>query len=79
MEAELKPKLNLKAERIKKQETQADTAKIINVSEQTYNQKEIGKRDFSLTECELLAKHYGTTIESLFFTEKVNKNKTICS
>ena len=48
---------------------QADMAKVLNISEQSYYLKETGKRDFNLTEAIRLAKYYGSTLDDLFWEE----------
>ena len=48
---------------------QADMAKVLNISEQSYYLKETGKRDFNLTEAIRLAKYYGSTLDELFWEE----------
>lgn len=46
--------------------TQTQAANVINISKQTYHLKEKGKRDFSLTEAQSLAKYFNTTVDELF-------------
>jgi len=46
--------------------TQADIAEILNVAKETYSLKELGKRDFTISEAKLLAKYYGCTLDELF-------------
>ncbi|WP_110926819.1 helix-turn-helix transcriptional regulator [Bacillus massiliglaciei] len=46
--------------------TQEKVAAVINISAQSYYLKENGKRDFSLTEAQLLAKYFNTTVDELF-------------
>ncbi|TKH16590.1 helix-turn-helix domain-containing protein [Bacillus wiedmannii] len=46
--------------------TQEAVSKVINIAKQTYYMKETGKRDFTLTEAKLLAKHFETTVDDLF-------------
>ncbi|EEM92428.1 Transcriptional regulator, pbsX [Bacillus thuringiensis IBL 200] len=46
--------------------TQEDAGKLVNICQQTYYLKEKGKRDFTLTEAKLLAKHFKTTVDELF-------------
>ncbi|MGA5662763.1 helix-turn-helix transcriptional regulator [Bacillus bombysepticus] len=46
--------------------TQETAGKLINITKQTYHLKESGKRDFTLTEAKLLAKHFKTTVDDLF-------------
>jgi len=73
----LKPNLKLKATRVEKGQLQSDVARILKVSEQTYNQKELGKRDFTLRECKILARHFNKTMDEIFFADQVNNNKTM--
>ncbi|HDR4873419.1 TPA: transcriptional regulator [Bacillus cereus] len=46
--------------------TQETAGKLINITKQTDHLKESGKRDFTLTEARLLAKHFKTTVDDLF-------------
>ncbi|PGB53200.1 helix-turn-helix transcriptional regulator [Bacillus anthracis] len=46
--------------------TQETAGKLINITKQTYHLKESGKRDFTLMEAKLLAKHFETTVDDLF-------------
>ncbi|MED1404522.1 helix-turn-helix domain-containing protein [Bacillus mycoides] len=46
--------------------TQDDTARLVNISKQSYYLKEKRKRDFSLNEAKILAKHFKTTVDDLF-------------
>lgn len=46
--------------------TQEDAGKLVNICQQTYYLKEKGKRDFTLKEAKLLAKHFKTTVDELF-------------
>ncbi|MCU4942120.1 helix-turn-helix domain-containing protein [Bacillus cereus] len=46
--------------------TQETAGKLINITKQTYHLKESGKRDFTLTEAKLLAKHFKRTVDDLF-------------
>ncbi|MGE6379020.1 helix-turn-helix transcriptional regulator [Peribacillus muralis] len=46
--------------------TQERAAQIISISAQSYYLKETGKRDFSLTEAQLLAKYFKTSMDNLF-------------
>lgn len=76
MSKKFAPRLKLKSIRVEHGESQADVARVLGVSEPTYNQKELGKRDFSLDEAIKLAKYYGKTLDEIFFTQLVNTNET---
>lgn len=56
---------NLYIARRENRMTQEVVSKVINISKQTYYLKESGKRDFTLTEAKLLAKHFKTTVDDL--------------
>lgn len=45
---------------------QADVAKILNISTQSYYLKENGKRDFTITEAKRLAIIFNCTLDDLF-------------
>lgn len=62
--------------RVSRGKTQAEMAELLGISEQTYNQKELGKRDFMLSESKRLSDYFGKSIEEIFFTHKVNTNET---
>ncbi|MBJ8052962.1 helix-turn-helix domain-containing protein [Bacillus cereus] len=57
---------NLFIARREQRMTQEAVAKVISITKQSYHLKECGKRDFSLTEAKILAKHFKTTIDTLF-------------
>lgn len=59
-------KLKLKLARIEKGQVQSDIAKVLNVTEQTYNRKELGIRDFTLKECIKLSRYFGKSMDELF-------------
>ncbi len=62
---------NLKAHRASRSITQKDIASsILKVGEVTYNLKENGKKQFSLSEAKKLADFFGVTIDELFFANK---------
>lgn len=71
-----KPLYKLRALRAEHGLTQAKMAKIIGISEPTYCQKEIGKREFTLKECKIISDYFGKPIEYIFFNNEVNTNKT---
>lgn len=55
---------------------QEKIAGILGISLGNYNKKESGKIRFSLNEAKLIADFFDTTIEEIFFTNKVSKNET---
>lgn len=48
-------------------ETQVDAAKLLHMHKDTYAKKEKGQQDFTIPEAITLAKHYGTTLDALFW------------
>ncbi|EPY2285862.1 helix-turn-helix transcriptional regulator [Clostridium sporogenes] len=66
----------LKGLRAQNNLTQQDMAKLIDTSIQTYNRKELGKREFNLTEAKKIADYFKKSVDEIFFTETVNANKT---
>ncbi len=77
----IKPKIKyelknrLKIARAETGETQEDLAKLIMVAKETYNQKELGKRDFTISECVLLAIHFEKDLDYLFMPNEVKRNE----
>lgn len=63
-------KNSIKVERAKKDLTQADLAKLVNVSRQTINSMELGKYVPSTVLALRLAKVFETDIESIFTLEE---------
>ncbi|PEE35911.1 helix-turn-helix transcriptional regulator [Bacillus cereus] len=57
---------NLFIARKEKRMTQEAAGKLVNMCKQTYYLKENRKRDFTLSEAKLLAKHFNTTVDELF-------------
>lgn len=57
----------LKALRVEHDMTQEDLAKRLNIHEVTYNRKEKGTTDFTLTEARTLSNLFKMTIEQIFF------------
>jgi len=53
--------------------TQSDIAKIIKTSSNTVNRKITGKSDFTLTEAEKIANHFGMTIDEIFIINEKKK------
>ncbi|APH24814.1 helix-turn-helix domain-containing protein [Clostridium botulinum] len=66
----------LKGLRAQNNLTQQDMAELIDTSIQTYNRKELGKREFNLTEAKKIADYFKKSVDEIFFTETVNTNKT---
>lgn len=67
----------LKAYRVMLGKKQEDIAKIIGIGLNTYNLKENGKSSFSLEEAKKIADYFNTTIDDLFFNNKVNFKDTL--
>ena len=66
---------NLKIFRCIKGFTQTDVSKYLDISVNSYCNKELGNRSFSLDEAYLLSKLFNVSIEEIFFDNKVfNKN-----
>ena len=64
---------NIKALRAVKGLRQEDLAKFLGISLNSYNNKENGKREFSLMEANSLAKLFGYSIEEIFFKKVLTK------
>lgn len=67
---DLKIKNKLRIARAETGETQEQIANIIKVAPETYNHKESGKRDFTLTECVVLALHFDKKLDTLFMPDE---------
>lgn len=67
---------NIKALRVSNNLKQEDLAKFLGISLNSYNNKENGKRDFSLKEANSLAELFGYSIEEIFFKKSVFKLNT---
>lgn len=67
---------NIKALRVARDLRQEDVAKILGISLNSYNNKENGRRDFSLQEANSLAELFGYSIEEIFFKNNVFKMNT---
>ncbi|HDK7162139.1 TPA: helix-turn-helix domain-containing protein [Clostridium botulinum] len=67
----------LKGLRAQNNLTQQDMAELIDTSIQTYNRKELGKREFTLTEAKKIADYFSKSVDEIFFRKKVNANKTL--
>lgn len=55
---------------------QREMAELLGISKPAYNQKENGKRAFTIDECRIVAELFSETIEGIFFASQVNANKT---
>ncbi|WP_010296003.1 helix-turn-helix transcriptional regulator [Clostridium senegalense] len=62
----------LKAYRQLKGINQSAMAKLLNISLNTYNFKENGKKSFTLDEAKFIADYFNTNIEEIFFSQQVN-------
>ncbi|MTI61862.1 MAG: helix-turn-helix transcriptional regulator [Firmicutes bacterium] len=62
----------LKSLRVEYGVKQEDIARIINIAVTTYNRKENGHSDFTLTEAKKIADYFDKPIEELFF--KADRN-----
>lgn len=69
----------LKSLRVGEGKTQADVAKILNISNASYLKKENGLREFSLKEVIILKNYFDLSLHQawdIFFNCKVNINET---
>lgn len=58
--------IKLKAKRVEKGLTQRDISKLLNMAISTYNLKEVGKREFTMTECIEIMKILDCKFEDIF-------------
>lgn len=58
--------VKLKGKRVEKGLTQPQIAKLLNMATSTYNLKENGSREFSMTECIEIMKILDCTFEEIF-------------
>lgn len=71
-------RLKVKNERERKNLNQEEVAKVLNISIQSYCNKEKGKTNFVLTEMHTLAKFYKTSLDELFWQdEEIESDKGI--
>jgi DNA-binding XRE family transcriptional regulator len=68
-------KNKLRIARAETNETQAEIAYILGISIKAYNQKELGKKDFTQFECILLALHFRKSLDYLFYPDDNVKNE----
>ncbi|MDF2889750.1 MAG: helix-turn-helix protein [Clostridia bacterium] len=64
-----KKNLKLKELRQKDKVTQNEVAQLLGISKPAYNQKENGKRSFTVKECKKISDLFGEPIEVIFFAE----------
>ena len=72
----MKPNFILKALRIKNQLKQQEVAKMLGISETTYNRKENGFNEFTIKEAIKLGEIFSVYPGEIFFTSNVTKNIT---
>ena len=66
----------LKAYRQLLNKTQKDMAELLGIGLTSYNQKENGKKPFTLSEARIIADHFNESIENIFFANTVNFSNT---
>lgn len=62
----------IKMYRLAKDINQEDLANLLNITLTTYNKKETGKAEFTLSQAKKIADFFNTTIDDLFFNSEVN-------
>ncbi len=72
----MKPNFILKALRIRNQLKQQEVAKLLGISETTYNRKENGINEFTINEAIKLGEIFSIYPGEIFFTDSVTKNIT---
>jgi len=65
----IKPYEKLRAAMVAKGYTQDMLRKVLGLSHSTFNLKINGKREFTISECKLIAQTLGTTLDEIFFSE----------
>lgn len=66
----------LKVLRLLNDINQDEMAELLNITLSTYSKKETGKASFTLEEAKKIADYFKTTIDELFFSDKVNFTNT---
>lgn len=66
-----KPNFQLKILRAKNNLSQENVANVLNITKSTYNRKENGIADFTLSEIKTLSELFNTSPTDIFFTENV--------
>lgn len=74
--AQLTLRNKLKALRAEHDYNQQDMADYLGIKRTTYHNKETGKNDFTVSEAKQIAKLFDTSIDDIFFTDKVNLENT---
>lgn len=69
--------VKLKAYRQLNSDKQSDLAQYLCLGVTTYNHKENGKIEFTISEAKKIADRYKTTIEDIFFSDTVNFKNTV--
>lgn len=72
----MNPNFILKALRVKQQLKQQEVAKMLGISETTYNRKENGINDFTIKEAIKLGEIFSINPGEIFFTSEVAKRIT---
>ena len=63
--------LKLRGKRVEKQLSQTDVAKMLGINLSTYNQKENGKSEFTLTEIQDLLYYLDCDFDDIFYRKEV--------
>lgn len=66
----------LKSLRAEHDFNQQDLADYLGIQKTTYHNKETGKNDFTVTEAKQLAELFNSSIDDIFFADKVNLKNT---
>ena len=66
--------LKLRGKRVEKQLSQTDVAKMLGINLSTYNQKENGKSEFTLTEIQDLLYYLDCDFDDIFYRKEVVNN-----
>ncbi len=66
--------IKLRAKRVEKQLTQVELAEKLHISAQSYNSKENGKIDFTLSEIQDLMYYLDCEFNDIFFKKEVANN-----
>lgn len=66
--------LKLRGKRVEKQLSQTDVARMLGINLSTYNQKENGKSEFTLTEIQDLLYYLDCDFDDIFYRKEVVNN-----
>ena len=69
-------KNKLKSLRAEHDFNQQDMAEFLGIRRTTYHNKETGKNDFTVSEAKQLAELFNSSIDDIFFTDRVNLENT---